>query len=283
MSSTKTAIRDNYNSLQLMSYLREEIGDAGFSGADVEARPTGTTITVHVTRPGLVIGRKGEGIRRLTDDIATKFGYKEPRISVKENTKPELSPTVMCNRVASHIKRGTAFRRAVMWTMRQVMAGGAKGVQITASGKLRGDRSAFEKRTIGVLPRAGAFADAVVEEDIVHVETPMGLIGIRIRIAKEEEYRARESFEMRAPRAKRQRVRIERAEERPVDPKEARSAGSEGAEKAGAEKAGAEKAGAGKAGGPEPGKADSAAADAVEETDEGVLAGDAARPAEGSA
>ncbi len=226
MSSTKNAIRDNYNTLQLMAYLREEIGDAGFSGADVEARPTGTTITVHVTRPGLVIGRKGEGIRRLTDNIATRFGYKDPRISVKENTKPELSPTVMCNRVASHIKRGTAFRRAVMWTMRQVMAGGAKGVQITASGKLRGDRSAFEKRTIGVLPRAGAFADAVVEEDIVHVETPMGLIGIRIRIAKEEEYRARESFEMKSAGAKRPKIRIEKAEEARVDPKEARSAGS---------------------------------------------------------
>lgn len=288
MSSAKNAIRDNYNSLQLMAYLREEIGDAGFSGADVEARPTGTTITVHVTRPGLVIGRKGEGIRRLTDDIATKFGYKEPRISVKENTKPELSPTVMCNRVAAHIKRGTAFRRAVMWTMRQVMAGGAKGVQITASGKLRGDRSAFEKRTIGVLPRAGAFADAVVEEDIVHVETPMGLIGIRIRIAREEEYRARESFEMKAPRAKRPKIRIERAEERPIDPKEARSAGTEaagaGKEAAGTEKAGTDAAGAGteKAGTEAAGAGAKADGD-VEETDEGVLAGDTARPAEGGA
>ena len=226
MSVIKDAIRGNYNMIHLMGYLRETIGDAGFSGADVDAKPTGTEITVHVTRPGLVIGRKGEGIRKLTEEIAAKFDYKEPRISVKENMSPDLSPTVMCNRVASHIRRGTAFRRAIMWTMRQIMASGAKGVQVTASGKLRGDRSAFEKRTVGVLPRAGHFADLVVDEDIVHVETPMGLIGIRIRIAKDDVYKSLSSFEMRK-KASKGKIAIEKAEEQKIDPKDARDAGSE--------------------------------------------------------
>eukprot|EP00800_Vazella_pourtalesii_P003989 TRINITY_DN1421_c1_g1_i1.p1 TRINITY_DN1421_c1_g1~~TRINITY_DN1421_c1_g1_i1.p1 ORF type:complete len:170 (-),score=15.32 TRINITY_DN1421_c1_g1_i1:92-538(-) len=88
--------------------------------------------------------------------------------------------------MASHLERGTAFRRATMWTMQQIMDSGAMGVQITISGKLRGDRSAFEKHTLGILPRAGHHATVIVEEDIAHVETPMGLIGIRIRIAKKE-------------------------------------------------------------------------------------------------
>ena len=73
-----------------------------------------------------------------------------------------------------------------MWTMQQIMENGAMGVQITISGKLRGDRSAFEKHSAGILPRAGNFADQVVSEDIAHVETAMGLIGIRIRIALKE-------------------------------------------------------------------------------------------------
>jgi len=92
----------------------------------------------------------------------------------------------MCNRMASHIERGTAFRRATMWTMQSIMNSGAMGVQITISGKLRGDRSVFEKHTAGVLPRAGHHADIIVAEDIAHVKTPMGLIGIRIRIARKE-------------------------------------------------------------------------------------------------
>ena len=92
----------------------------------------------------------------------------------------------MCNRMASHIERGTAFRRATMWTLKQIMENGAMGVQITISGKLRGDRSAFEKHTAGILPRAGHHAEVIVDEDIAHVQTPMGLIGIRIRIARKE-------------------------------------------------------------------------------------------------
>jgi len=60
------------------------------------------------------------------------------------------------------------------------------GTQITISGKLRGDRSAFEKHSAGILPRAGHHADVIVSEDIVHVKTAMGLIGVRIRIALKE-------------------------------------------------------------------------------------------------
>ena len=139
-----------------------------------------------MTRPGIVIGRKGTGIKDLTEKLESDFGLKNPQIAVEEITKPELSPEVMCNRMASHLERGTAFRRATMWTIQQIMEGGAMGVEITISGKLRGDRSAFEKHSQGILPRAGHHADVIVSEDIAHVETPMGLIGVRIRIAKKE-------------------------------------------------------------------------------------------------
>ncbi len=186
MSSVKNVIKDNYNMMLLKDYLREAIKDAGFSHAEISKTPTGTRVALHVTRPGIVIGRKGFGIRELTEKLATEFGLKNPQISVNEIEKPDLSPSVMCNRMASHLERGTAFRRATMWTIKQIMEGGAMGVQITISGKLRGDRSAFEKHTAGVLPRAGHHAQVIVDEDIAHVTTKMGLIGIRIRIAIKE-------------------------------------------------------------------------------------------------
>ncbi len=186
MSAVKNVIKDNYNMMLLRDFLRERIKDAGFSHAEISKTPTGTRVALHVTRPGIVIGRKGVGIRELTEKLNTEFGLKNPQISVIEIPKPELSPNVMCNRMASHIERGTAFRRATMWTMQQIMDSGAMGVQITISGKLRGDRSAFEKHTAGILPRAGHHADVIVDQDIAHVKTPMGLIGIRIRIAIKE-------------------------------------------------------------------------------------------------
>ena len=186
MTQVKNVIKDNYNMMLLNDFLREQIKDAGFSKVEISKTPTGTKIILHVTKPGIVIGRKGAGIKLLTEKIQTDFGYKNPQISVEEIAKPELSPSVMCNRMAAHIERGTAFRRATMWTMNQIMEAGAMGVQITISGKLRGDRSAFEKHTQGILPRAGNYAKNVVSEDIVHTKTPMGLIGIKIRITKKE-------------------------------------------------------------------------------------------------
>ena len=186
MSAVKNVIKDNYNMMLLKDYLRAKIKDAGFANAEVSKTPTGTRVVLHVTRPGIVIGRKGTGIKELTEKLESDFGLKNPQIAVEEITKPEFSPEVMCNRMASHLERGTAFRRATMWTIQQIMEGGAMGVEITISGKLRGDRSAFEKHRQGILPRAGHHADVIVSEDIAHVETAMGLIGVRIRIAKKE-------------------------------------------------------------------------------------------------
>ena len=186
MSAVKNVIKDNYNMMLLKDYLRAKIKDAGFANAEVSKTPTGTRVVLHVTRPGIVIGRKGTGIKELTEKLESDFGLKNPQIAVEEITKPELSPEVMCNRMASHLERGTAFRRATMWTIQQIMEGGAMGVEITISGKLRGDRSAFEKHSQGILPRAGHHAEVIVSEDIAHVETAMGLIGVRIRIAQKE-------------------------------------------------------------------------------------------------
>jgi len=186
MTQAKSVIKDNYNMMLLNDFLREEIKEAGFHKVEVSKTPSGTKITLHVTRPGIVIGRKGVGIKQLTEKVESDFGFKNPQISVEEIPKAELSPNVMCNRMAAHIERGTAFRRATMWTINQIMEAGAMGVQITISGKLRGDRSAFEKHTLGILPRAGNYAKDIVSEDVTHTKTAMGLIGIKIRIAKKE-------------------------------------------------------------------------------------------------
>jgi len=186
MTQVKNVIKDNYNAMLLNEFLRKEIKDAGFSKVDITKTPTGTRVTLYVTKPGIVIGKKGFGIKALTQKLETDYGLKNPQVAVEEILKPELSPSVMCNRMGSHIERGTAFRRATMWTLQQIMDGGAMGVQITVSGKLRGDRSAFEKHTAGILPRSGHHAEMIVDEDIAHVQTPMGLIGIRIRIALKE-------------------------------------------------------------------------------------------------
>lgn len=183
MNAIKNVLKNNYRNSELDEFLKEELKDAGFGGADIQKSPLGTRLTLYVTRPGLVIGRKGSGIRDLTSKLEVKFGLTNPQISVVEIEVPELNPKIMCNRIAQLIERGTAFRRAALWTVNTITNAGALGVEVTISGKLRSERAHFEKHSSGIIPKSGNMADKVVREGITHVLTKMGIMGIRLKIA----------------------------------------------------------------------------------------------------
>ena len=187
MSAVKNVIKSNYRNMELDEFLSQTLKDAGYGYADVQKTPLGTRITLYVTRPGLVIGRKGTGIKDLTTKLEQKFGLSNPQISVMEVTIPELNPKIMCNRIAQLIERGTAFRRAALWTINTVMKAGALGVEVSIAGKLRSERAHFEKHSAGVVPKSGDVALRVVHVGITHVLTKMGLMGVQLRIAQKNE------------------------------------------------------------------------------------------------
>lgn len=183
MNAIKNVLKNSYRNSELDEFLRDELKDAGFGGADIQKSPLGTRLTLYVTRPGLVIGRKGSGIRDLTSKLEVRFGLTNPQISVVEVEIPELNPKIMCNRLAQLIERGTAFRRAALWTVNTIKNAGALGVEVTISGKLRSERAHFEKHSSGIIPKSGNMADKVVKEGLTHVLTKMGIMGIRLKIA----------------------------------------------------------------------------------------------------
>lgn len=187
MSAVKNVIKSNYRNMELDEFLSQTLKDAGYGYVDVQKTPIGTRITLYVTRPGLVIGRKGTGIKDLTSKLEQKFGLSSPQISVMEVAIPELNPKIMCNRIAQLIERGTAFRRAALWTINTVMSAGALGVEVSISGKLRSERAHFEKHSAGIIPKSGDVASRVVDTAITHVLTKMGLMGVQLRIAKRDE------------------------------------------------------------------------------------------------
>jgi small subunit ribosomal protein S3 len=183
MSAAKNVIKENFRNMELHEFLAEALKDAGYGGIEVQKTPVGARLTLYVTRPGLVIGRKGVGIKDLMTKIEQKFGLQNPQISVLEISNPELDPQIMCNRIAQLIERGTAFRRAAMWSLNTIMSAGALGVEVVISGKLRTERAHFEKHTIGIVPKSGDIAEKIVKTGVSHVLTKMGLMGIRLRIA----------------------------------------------------------------------------------------------------
>ena len=187
MSAIKNVMKNNFRNMELNEYLSSTLTDAGYGGAEVQKTPIGTKITLFVIRPGLVIGRKGSGIRDLTSRLEQQFDLENAQVSVTEVTKPELNPNIMANRIAQLIERGTAFRRASLWTINTIMGAGALGVEITVSGKLRGERAHFEKHTAGIIPKSGKVAEEVVRNATRSMLTKMGLVGIKLKISIKEE------------------------------------------------------------------------------------------------
>lgn len=187
MSAARNVVKNNFRNLELDEFLSATLKDAGYGNVEIQRTPIGTRITLYVTRPGLVIGRKGSGIKDLTAKIEEKFGLTNPQISVQEVSIPELNPKIMCNRIAQLIERGTAFRRATLWTINTINGAGALGVEVSIAGKLRSERAHFEKHSSGVVPKSGDVAERIVKSSISHVSTKMGLMGIQIRIAIKNE------------------------------------------------------------------------------------------------
>ena len=187
MSAIKNVMKNNFRNMELNEYLSSSLSEAGYGGAEVQKTPIGTKITLFVIRPGLVIGRKGSGIRDLTTKLEQQFNLENAQISVTEVTKPELNPHIMANRIAQLIERGTAFRRASLWTINTIMGAGAMGVEVTVSGKLRGERAHFEKHSAGTIPKSGKIAEEVVRSSTNSILTKMGLVGIKLKISLKEE------------------------------------------------------------------------------------------------
>jgi small subunit ribosomal protein S3 len=217
MSAIKNVMKNNFRNLELDEYLSETLREAGYGHVDVQKTPIGTRITLSVTRPGLVIGRKGTGIKDLTSKLELKFGLSNPQISVIELETPELNPRIMCNRVAQLVERGTAFRRAAMWTNNTIMNAGALGVEITVSGKLRSERAHFEKHAAGLVPKSGDVANRTVRYGVTHVLTKMGLMGIQLKIAIKNELPTEFEFTDSASGSSPQEIKGEDYEEKEVE------------------------------------------------------------------
>src|ERR1700681_4559844 len=94
-SAVKSLLMMNRTYAELDEFLEGQLKDAGYAGVDVQKNPIGTRITIFVTRPGLAIGRRGTGIKDLTDRVAGKFALPNPQIAVSEVEQPELDPRIM--------------------------------------------------------------------------------------------------------------------------------------------------------------------------------------------
>jgi small subunit ribosomal protein S3 len=222
MSAVKNVMMNYARYAELDEFFEKELEDAGYGGLEVVKSPVGVRLTVYVTRPGLVIGRRGAGIKALTERVAERFNIQNPQISVMEVEVPELNPRIMCSRIAYTVTKGTPFRRAAIWALNSIMNAGALGAEVIVSGKLRSERAHFEKYRDGIVPKSGETARKMVVEATKHVLLKMGLYGIKVRIALKDVLPP--EFELK------EEAKPEQAEAAQVEAASSGGGGSEGSE-----------------------------------------------------
>jgi small subunit ribosomal protein S3 len=182
MAGERAFVDINVKRALLREYLKEEVKRAGFGGADIQRTPMGTRVTLYTERPGLVIGRKGDSIKALTDAIQFDFGFDKPQVEVVEVENPNLNAQIMSEKLASALERGWHFRRAGHSTVRRIMDNGAKGCQVIISGKLTGQRHRTEKFKEGHIKFCGEPKIQWMEEGFTPAKLKQGIIGVKVQI-----------------------------------------------------------------------------------------------------
>jgi len=180
----KKFVADGFTKALINEFLTKELGRAGYGGMVMNRTPMGTQIIVYAEKPGMVIGKGGKLIRKLTRDLDRKFSLDNPQIDVQDVGKAELNAQVVASRLASSLERGWYFRKASQSMVRRVMDSGALGCEIILSGKLTGPRSRTEKVLRGYIKHSGKPAQELVDYGYAVAVKKLGTIGCRVRIVQ---------------------------------------------------------------------------------------------------
>jgi len=175
-------VKENARRAEIDEFLSQELKRAGYSRVEMAKTPLGTRVVIYASKPGLVIGRRGQSIRDLTKVLEERFGVENPQISVATLEVPELDPKVVASQIAMALQRGIHFRRAAYWALQRTIEAGAVGVEISIRGKLTTDRARYEKYKSGYLPSVGEAISRIVRTAVVDTQLKQGLFGISVKL-----------------------------------------------------------------------------------------------------
>jgi small subunit ribosomal protein S3 len=172
------------NDIKVRTYLEKKLEKASVSKIVIERPAQNAKITIHTARPGIVIGKKGEDVEVLRQEVSAMMGI-PVHINIEEIRKPDLDSKLVAQSVAGQLERRVMFRRAMKRVMQNAMRNGAKGVRIQVSGRLGGAEIARTEWYLeGRVPLHTLRAD--IDYATAEAHTTYGVIGIKVWIFKGE-------------------------------------------------------------------------------------------------
>ena len=177
-------VAEKLKEFQIQEYIGKTLGDVGQSHIKLQKTPLGEKIIIFASRPGLVVGRGGENIRRLTKHLKEDFGLENPQIEISEVENINLDANIVAERIATSLERfgSSKFKGVGHKSIENVMAAGALGVEILISGKIPGSRAKRWRFYKGYLKKCGDISITGIRTAYKTANLKKGVIGIQVRI-----------------------------------------------------------------------------------------------------
>ena len=170
--------------LKIRKYIEKNLDEAGISKVDIERNNKRCEVIVHTSKPGVIIGKGGEGIEKIKNEVS-KIANENVQISIVDVKKIDTDAVLVARSIASQIENRASFRVAQKRAIRNAMKAGAKGIKTLVSGRLGGaDIARSEGYTEGTIPLHTLRADIDYAHD--EADTTFGKIGVKVWIYKGE-------------------------------------------------------------------------------------------------
>ena len=177
-------VNQKMKEFQIQEYIGGILRGTGYSHTEIQRTPLGEKIIIFTTRPGVVVGKKGENINKLTTVLKKKFKMENPQIEIGEVVNELLDVNYVADRIASTLERfGPQRFKSVGYKMLQnILDAGALGAEIVISGKVPSARAKSWRFKAGYLKKSGDLGENFVNKACSIAKLKSGVIGIRVSI-----------------------------------------------------------------------------------------------------
>ena len=169
---------------QIQEYITNNLRNVGHSHTKMIKTPLGEKIVIYASRPGLIVGRKGQNIKELTKVLKERFGLENPQIEINEVEDINLNANIVAERITDSLERfgPQKFKAIGHRTMENVMQSGALGVEIIVSGKIPSSRAKSWRFYAGYLKKCGEISVSGVDKAHSQAKLKTGVVGVKVSI-----------------------------------------------------------------------------------------------------
>ena len=169
---------------QIQEYIDSNLKNVGHSHTKMVKTPLGEKIVLYASRPGLIVGRKGQNIKELTKTLKKRFGLENPQIEINEVENIDLDANIVAEKITDALERfgSQKFKAIGHKSMESVMGAGALGIEIIISGKVPSSRAKSWRFYSGYLKKCGDISIAGVDRAHAQAKLKTGVIGVKVSI-----------------------------------------------------------------------------------------------------